>query len=134
MKKFISTILVSICLLGCTDNDLKINLDPNQDLSFSGTFKTNDSDENIFENVNLKISNGYYECTTNLPFGYGAGKVEVNGNLVNFIDTAFFAVPALYGPSYVLSGKHYYIFNGEDLEIWRTKSVGSIEYKLKLLQ
>lgn len=134
MKKFILIMFVSFYLFGCKDNDLKLNLDTNQDLLFSGTFKTKDSDENIFENVSLKISNGYYECTTSLPFGYGAGKIEVNGNVVNFIDTAFFAIPALYGPSYVLSGEHYYKFDGEDLEIWRAKNVGSIEYKLKLIQ
>jgi len=63
-----------------------------------------------------------------------AGKLEVNGSTINFVDTLFFPIPALYGPSYVLSGKHQYKFDGDNLEIWRAKNVGDIEYKLKLIK
>ena len=125
---------MTVCVFSCTNDDLKVNLNPKQDLSFSGTFKTTDSDENLLENVDLKISKGHYECTTSLPFGYGAGKLEVNGNTINFIDTAFFVFPAIFGPPYVLNGEHHYKFDGKILEIWREKNVGSIEYRLTLIE
>lgn len=134
MKKLSLFYLVFICLSGCTDDELNVQVDVNKDLSFSGTFRTIDSDEHLNEQVTLKISNAHYECTTSLPFGYGAGKLVVTGNRINFIDTVFMIVPHLYGPSYVLSGEHYYKFNGEDLAIWRDKNVGSIAYSLTLTQ
>jgi hypothetical protein len=108
-----------------------VDLNPNEDLSFSGTFETINS-ENLSGTVNLNISNGYYECLTNLPFGRGAGKIEVNETKINFIDTLFFAIPAIYGPSYVLDGEHFYTFDGENLRIWREKNVGSVEYDLEI--
>ena len=61
--------------------------------------------------------------------------IEVDGAIhatINFIDTLFFAVPALYGPTYVLSGKYNYAFDGLNLKIWKEMSVGSIVYDLKL--
>ena len=120
-------------LLSCNNDEVNIQLNPNMDLSLNGTFKTIDS-ENISGTVTLQISNGYYNSTTNLPYGHGAGKVEVNGSTINFVDTLFFPIPALYGPSYVLSGKHQYKFDGYNLEFWRAKNVGDIEYKLKLIR
>lgn len=98
-------------------------------MSFLGTFKTIHS-ENLSGIVLLNISEGYYECNTNLPYGRGAGKLEIDDTTLDFIDTLFFIVPAIYGPSYVLSGKYNYSFNGENLEIWKTKNVGEINYKL----
>jgi len=120
-------------LLSCNNDEVNIQLNPNMDLSLNGTFKTIDS-ENISGTVTLQISNGYYNSTTNLPYGHGAGKLEVNGSTINFVDTLFFPIPALYGPSYVLSGKHQYKFDGDNLEIWRARNVGDIEYKLKLIR
>ena len=127
---FISSLLIATMLCSCEKNESPMNLNLNEDLSFNGTFKTINS-ENLSGTVFLHISNGYYQCFTSLPYGRGAGKLEVNTTTINFIDTLFFIVPAIYGPSYVLSGEHYYIIDGENLEIWREINVGSIEYDLK---
>jgi hypothetical protein len=135
MKELIVFILmVSVYLIGCRSEDVKIKLDINENSIFSGTFQTINSEENILESVNLKISNGYYECTTSLPFGYGAGRLEISGNRVIFIDTTSVIIPAIYGPSYVLSGEHHYEFDGHNLKVWRKKHVGSIEYRLKIMK
>ncbi|PRY86229.1 hypothetical protein [Mongoliibacter ruber] len=134
MKKSLAILIIAVFVFGCVDDELKVDLDVNQELAFEGTFQTSGSDEDLFEEVALKISNGFYKTTTSLPFGYGAGKLEVSGNSINFIDTLFFPVPALFGPSYVLSGEHHYEYNGQQLKIWRTKNVGSIEYNLRIME
>jgi hypothetical protein len=121
----------STLILSCNNDEVNIQLNPNDDLTFTGSFKTIDSD-NISGTATLQISDGYYYSTTDLPFGYGSGQLEVNELTINFIDTLFFVVPALYGPSYVLSGEHQYKFDGENLEIWIVKNVGDIEYNLKM--
>lgn len=134
MKKSIAILIIAVFVFGCVDDDLKIDLDVNQNISFRGTVQTKGSDENLLEDVTLIISNGFYECTTSLPYGFGAGKLEASGNSINFIDTLFFPVPALFGPSYVLSGEHHYEYNGKELKIWCTKNLGSIEYDLGLIE
>lgn len=106
----------------------------NQNLSFRGTIQTKGSNENFSEAVTLKISNGFYKTTTNLPFGYGAGNLDVTGNSINFIDTLFFPVTALFGPSYVLSGEYQYEYNHKELKIWRSKNLRGIEYNLSLIE
>ena len=132
MEKSLAILIITVFVFGCVDDDVKIDLDVNQELAFDGTFRTRGSDENLSEKVTLKISNGFYECTTSLHAGYGAGKLEVSGKSINFIDTLFFPIPAIFGPSYVLSGEHHYEYNGKELKIWRNKNVGSIEYDLSL--
>ncbi|NBP67306.1 MAG: hypothetical protein EBU52_01040 [Cytophagia bacterium] len=129
--KDIILLIITIILFGCDYNDVNIQLNPESDLSFSGTFKTINS-ESLSGTVMLEIADGYYKCSTSLPFGQGAGKIEIQESTINFIDTLFFPIPAIYGPSYVLSGQHQYKFDGNNLEIWRTKNVGEIEYNLNL--
>ena len=129
----IAVFIFIISVISCEKNELKVTLNVNENLSFSGAFKTISS-ENISGTVNFNMSNMHYVCSTDLPYGYGAGKLETNETTINFIDTLFFAIPAIYGPSYVLSGEYYYIFDGENLKIWREKNVGSIEYDLKLIK
>ena len=133
MKKhlFFSTILIAISLTSCQKDKQQIPLNINDKLSFSGTFGTINS-EDLYGTVILNISNGYYECLTSLPYGHGAGKIDVSNNTINFIDTLFFAIPAMYGPSYVLSGEHYYEFDGRNLKVWKEKNVGSVEYDLRI--
>jgi len=133
MKKMTLILLVVLTLLSCDKNEPKVNLNVKEDSLFSGTFETIDS-ENLLGTVSLKSLSGYYECSTNLPFGHGAGKLEANGTTIYFIDTLFFAIPAIYRPSYVLSGEHHYEFDGENLKIWRAKNVGNIVYNLKLIK
>ena len=125
--------ILIIFTISCENNELQITLNANENLSFSGVFKIINS-ENLSGTVNLNISNRHYTCSTDLPYGYGAGKLEANETTINFIDTCFFATPALYGPSYVLSGEHYYIFDGEKLKIWRENNVDSIVYDLILIK
>ncbi|MBI9036459.1 MAG: hypothetical protein JEZ03_18535 [Bacteroidales bacterium] len=134
MKKYLfySILLIGFILSSCEKEELQMPININETLSFRGTFKTINS-ENITETVFLNISNGYYECSTSLPYGHGAGKLDANETTINFIDTLFFPIPALYGPSYVLSGEHYYEFDGKNLKIWREKNIGSIEYNLEIL-
>lgn len=118
-------------LLACKTTDVGVQLKLESDLSFSGTFKTINS-ENLSGTVELQITNGRYKCLTSLPYGQGAGKVEMTKSTINFVDTLFLVVPAIYGPSYAFSGQHQYRFNGEKLEIWRAKNVGEVEYNLNL--
>ena len=133
MKKYLfyQVLLILFTFSSCEKDELQIPININENLTFSGTFKTINS-ENISEAVFLNISNGYYECSTSLPYGRGAGKLEASETTINFIDTLFFPIPALYGPSYVLSGEHYYVFDGKNLKIWKEKNVGSIEYNLEI--
>lgn len=133
MKRFsyFISLLTTIIILGCDSNDVTVNLNAESDLLFSGTFNTIDS-ENLSGTVTLQIANGHYHCSTNLPFGQGAGKIEMKESTLHFNDTLFFPVPAIYGPSYVLSGQLHYTFDGENLILWKTKNVGEIEYHLIL--
>jgi hypothetical protein len=130
---FFLALLVVAIGSSCDHKDVSIDLNPYNDLTFDGTFKTINS-ENLSGTVYLSISNGYYMCGTSLPYGMGAGKLEASSTTLNFLDTMFFPIPALYGPSYVLSGELYYKFDGKNLEIWKEKNVGSIEYDLNLIQ
>ena len=115
----------------CEKNESQVNLNINDSLYFSGTFETINS-ENLLGTVILNISNGTYQCLTNLPYGRGAGKLDISKTTINFIDTLFFPIPTIYGPSYVLSGEHYYEFDGENLKVGKEKNVGSIKYDLKM--
>lgn len=133
MKRFnyFASLITTIILCSCGHDDVNVQLNPEIDLSFNGTFKTINS-ENLSGTVTLQIANGYYKCSTSLPFGQGAGKIEIQESTINFIDTLFFTIPAIYGPSYVLSGEHQYNFDGDNFKIWRSKNVGKIEYNLNL--
>lgn len=134
MNRFIwpYCILILFVLNACEKDETSeiLNIDESKD--FSGTFITFDS-ENINGSVYLSVSDSGYYCHTNLPFGYGSGKLKIDETTIDFIDTLFFPIPALYGPSYVLSGKHNYRFNDRYLKIWKKKNVGSIAYYLELI-
>jgi len=131
MKPFSFMSFLLFTLISCQD-DPQVSLNVSDEMEFSGTFETIQSD-NVSGSVTLLISNGHYESTTNLPFGYGAGRIELSGNTINFVDTAFFIIPALYGPAYPLSGKHTYNFDGQHLTLWRKKNVGSLIYNLQVV-
>jgi len=125
------SILILILSNNCKKTDSSISIDPQNETNFIGTFKEIES-ETIYGTVSLFVSDGYYYCLTNLPYGYGAGKLEADETTIDFIDTLFFPIPAMYGPSYVLSGKYYYSFDGKDLKIWEIDIVDKIEYNLEL--
>lgn len=133
-KLFILIIAVTTIVIlqpSCKKEEDSFPLKQHDNLKFSGTFKTIDS-YNQSGTVELSLSGGHYTTSTNQPFGIGAGKLEIDKTTINFIDTLFFTIPAVYGPSYVPSGKFDYNYNGSILEIWKKKNVGEIKYILKM--
>lgn len=133
MRKIVLLSIVFILIFdsGCEKDNQKLILSQNDTLSFSGTFRFTDSLTNL-GTVTLKTSLNYYYCTTSLPFGYGAGNIQVNETSVYFKDTLFFAVPALYGPAYVLTGKCNYQYDGQNLSIKTDRKSNNLIYNLKL--
>jgi hypothetical protein len=101
-----------------------------EDSQYTGNFKALNSGL-VGGYVSLKVSKGYYECTTNFPYGTGAGKLEAQGNKINFIDTLFFPIPAIYGPSFVLSGEYCYMFDGAKLQLWKEYGNEILFYELE---
>ena len=128
-------LIIIICnvLISCNKDEDNLKLNPEHELSFNGTFVSSQS-EKISGNITLQIANGHYQCFTNLPFGKGAGKIEMDESSINFIDSLFFPIPAIYSPSYILSGKYQYQFDGENLNIWKSNENSEIEYKLYLMK
>ncbi|SFU03744.1 hypothetical protein SAMN04489724_3513 [Algoriphagus locisalis] len=125
------SVIALILFCSCTNDEINVPFNINSESEYSGTFETLDSD-NIRGDVTLFINNGIYECSTNLPYGRSAGRLLIDDNSINFIDTLFFPVPALYGPSYPLSGDHQYNYDGKKLTIWKNKNVGEVKYELVL--
>lgn len=124
-----------LMLAGCKKEKLTTELDVNQNWSFSENFQTWGLDDNASGTIILKISNGHYECSTSLPFGRREGTIETNNSLINFANTLFFVVPAIYGPSYALDGEYQYEFFGDQLKIRKklyTDNDSGVEYDLKL--
>lgn len=101
-----------------------------EDSQYKGNFKTLNSGL-VSGYISLKVSNGYYECATNFPFGTGAGRLVAQGNKINFIDTLFFPIPAIYGPSFVLSGLYNYELDGVKLQIWKEYGNEILFYELE---
>jgi hypothetical protein len=126
-------IIIGLLNIRCERTNSNLPLTFSDTTSFTGTFKTID-DSNIQGTISLSLFNKNYVCATNLPFGYGAGELQIDNTTIDFIDTLFFPIPAIYGPSYVLSGIHDYRFDGENLKIWKDKNVGKIEYYLKIIK
>jgi hypothetical protein len=81
--------------------------------------------------VLLTIAQGYYENNTNFPYGRGAGQLILEGSSMEFRDTLFFIIPAMYGPSFVLSGKYTYQYDGEHLELRKSDHGIEMQYSLK---
>lgn len=128
-------ILICIGLFStyCEKNHSNLPLTYSDTAAFAGTFRS--IDDTIQKgSISLLLFHNNYYCSTGLPYGYGAGKLQIEIATIDFIDTLFFAIPAIYGPSYVLSGKHYYSFDGENLRIWKDKNIGQIIYELKLVK
>jgi hypothetical protein len=121
-------------LLACEKHVTEVTIDIDDSLVFIGNFKLAST---FIQNdtVSLLIKDGKYVCSTRLPFGIGAGELKIENKSIEFIDTLFFIIPALYGPSYVLSGKYNYRYDGEYLAIQKVINDGQrIEYNLRLTQ
>ena len=123
-------VLIVIFSFSCSKDKTNPILNTEDSISFQGTFKLPLTDS-VAGTVALHVSDGYYVCNTNLPYGYGAGELVVQEKTLNFIDTLFFVIPAIYGPSYVLSGEYNYEFDGENLKISRELDNGSLTYSMK---
>jgi hypothetical protein len=121
-------IIFLISILGCQKDDFnKRDVDSG---NYSGTFEGNEL--NITQDsVYLNISKGYYYCTTNLPYNYGAGILEITETTLNFIDTLFFPIPALYITGFALSGEYEYQYDGETLIIEKITDTGNLTYRMK---
>ena len=126
------SILILIFSNACKKIDSSIWIDPQIEANFVGTFKEIASDT-IYGTVSLLISDGYYNCFTNMPYGHGAGKLAVDETTIDFNDTLFFPMLTMYAASFVLSGKYYYSFNGKNLKIREINTVYDIEYNLDLI-
>lgn len=122
-------LIMTLC--SCEQERTGLLIDMNSESTFSGTFETLNSD-NVSGEVTLHIDRGTYVSSTNLPHGLGAGELIIEKQSIHFRDTLFFPVPAIYGPSYVLSGEYQYRFDGNTLTIWKDKNVGEINYRLRL--
>lgn len=129
IQKMSLVLLIGFC--ACEEGDTRIPLDINTASRFIGVFETTNSDD-VYGDVTLSINKSSYECETSLPFGQGAGTLLVDDQTINFVDTLFFAIPAIYGPSYTLSGEHEYSFDGQKLTIWKSKNEGEIHYELQI--
>ena len=84
------------------------------------------------DSVFLTISNGYYRCDTQLPYNYGAGRLEVTGTTLHFVDTLFVVVPALYVTGFALSGEYSFQIDGQELLL--EKIHGSVELRYQLIK
>ena len=132
MRLYILIIVLFIFAISirCSNLDeASMRLEVDNSHHFKGFFHVQNS-ENITGNVTLNISNGKYTCFTNLPWGRGAGKISVDGQSIYFEDTLFLIIPALYGPTYTLSGIYEYEYNRERLLIWRDQDNLDVEYEL----
>jgi hypothetical protein len=128
--KNIVLINLVLILFSCDKENTNMSLDLELESHFTGTFETLNSDDTT-GTVVLNISNGTYSSTTNLPYGQGAGLLTADERTINFQDTLFFPVPAIYGPSYVLSGEHEYAFDGKTLTLWKRGNKAEIKYQLQ---
>jgi len=123
-------VLMLLVISGCEKAETTSMLVSKKEADFSGGFKSIGSDI-LSGTVTLTIFNSHYECFTNLPYGHGAGRLEMDKTTMNFIDTLFFPIPAMYGPTFVLSGEYNYRYDGKALCIWKELTVGEIMYELK---
>jgi hypothetical protein len=116
-----------LSLAACETDGVSVKVP--DDGQYAGTFYApnyNLEQDSVF----LTISNGYYRCDTQLPFNYGAGRLEVTGTTLNFVDTLFFVVPALYVTGFALSGEYTYHFNDGVLQLEKVESSSKLTYQL----
>ncbi|MCE5345085.1 MAG: hypothetical protein LLG13_02190 [Bacteroidales bacterium] len=115
----------------CKKESRSLVLNQNDTLKFTGTFKFINSTTDL-GTISLRTSTNFYDCSTSLPYGHGAGKILIDDSSIDFVDTLFFVIPAIYGPSFVLSGEYSYQFDGKSLKIKTNKESYNLIYNLKL--
>jgi hypothetical protein len=57
--------------------------------------------------------------------------LEISETILNFIDTLFFPIPALYITGFALSGEYKYQYEGENLIFEKLTDIGNLTYSLK---
>ena len=129
INKLFALLLLTVSLTNCNKIPDYHSLVDNDTLSFVGTFKCVENDL-ISGEISLTKFNNHYLCSTDIPYGLGSGILTITESHLTFTDTLFFVVPALYGPSYVLSGDYSFKYNGADLTIWKEINAGKIVYSL----
>lgn len=100
------------------------------DGDYHGAFHLLSAPNKNLGTIDLTISSGIYTCNTSLPYNYGAGDIESTEDSLNFKDTLFYIVPAMYVTGYPPSGKCGYLFDGTHLQINRPVNGGEIVYNL----
>lgn len=128
-KMLLLAIILIMSLPGCQKDD--INTKIVEKGNYTGTFESGYNLSLVQDSVFLNISSGYYYCSTNLPYNYGAGKIEISATTLNFIDTLFFPVPALYITGFALSGEYKYQYDGINLILEKLDDNEDLTYKLK---
>jgi hypothetical protein len=129
MKRIIPNIIMMLIIgTGCEKEHKGLLIDPQDSLYFNGLFATSA----YYGPVTLFIDRGAYEFSTNLPNGRGAGKLTVNGNVIEFNDTLSLPILHVYGYAFVPRGNYYYRFDGHNLEIQKYMYGGKIMYELYL--
>ena len=118
-----------VAIVGCQKDDINKRFVDSG--SYTGTFSGADFIGILQDSVYLNISDGYYYCSTNLPYNYGAGILEISETKLNFIDTLFFPVPALYITGFALSGEYKYHYDGVNLILEELTNIGKLTYTMK---
>jgi len=124
------TISILIICNGCEKEHKGILINPEDSLFFNGIFAT----AAYYGPVTLLVDKGSYEFNTTLPNGRGAGKLIVNGNVLEFKDTLSLPILHVYGYAFVPKGNYYYRFDGNTLEIQKYMYGGKIMYELYLMK
>jgi len=115
----------------CENPNMRLNLNQQDTLNFTGVFKFVNS-ATFIGTILLQTSYDYFHCSTSLPYDWGAGRLLVKESTLDFIDTAVYFMPCMYARAYTLSGEYNYQFDGKDLLIWKNKGNRVILYELKL--
>jgi hypothetical protein len=106
-----------------------MSINPNDSLLFNGIYSTSA----YTGYITLLIDSGLYECTTVMFNGRSAGKLKVNERTLEFMDTLFYPIPAVYGPTFALSGPYEYVYDGNKLELQRNLNGSRIRYEFFLM-
>lgn len=127
-KLLLLVIILLFTTVGCEKNNSdKIYIESGY---YKGTIDTNDDFIKDRDSVYLEISKGYYSCNTNIPYNYGAGKVETTESAINFMDTLFFPIPALYAAGLALSREYSYQYDGKYLILEKFTESSHLAYTL----
>ena len=128
MKKVLIISFIAFFAVSCEQKETSERIDALSEYVFEGNYVI--AGKQVTGTLLLTMVDGKYFCTTDQPYGRGAGRLYTDKDQILFTDTLFFPVPALYGPSWVLSGAYQYTFDGSLLELNQKLDSGNITYEL----